>query len=98
LGGGEVIGTCGVHPTGDGEYELIKLAVDPRSRGAGLGRRLVERCVDFARRSGARRVTLLSSSKLGSALRLYAELGFRHEPLPPSTGYATADVFMAREI
>jgi GNAT superfamily N-acetyltransferase len=96
--GDEVIGTCGIHPAGDGDFELIKLAVDPRARGGGLGRRLVERCVDFARAAGARRVTLLSSRKLASALRLYAALGFRHEPMPASIGYATADVFMAREL
>jgi GNAT superfamily N-acetyltransferase len=95
---GEVVGTCGIHPTGGGVYELIKLAVDPSARGGGIGRRLVERCLDFVRAAGGRRVALLSSSRLQSALRLYAALGFRDEPMPAATGYETADVHMVLDL
>jgi ribosomal protein S18 acetylase RimI-like enzyme len=43
-------------------------------------------------------VTLVSDSKLPAAIRLYERHGFRHGPLPASTGYARGDVFMVRDL
>lgn len=95
---GEVLGTCAAVPSADGVVELAKLAVAPAARGQGLGRRLVLAVLDFARRRGARRVVLSSSSKLGAALRLYDALGFHHIPRGAGVDYATADVFMAIDL
>jgi putative acetyltransferase len=96
--GGEVIGTCGIAPQGPGEFEVLKLAVAESAQGRGIGRQLVDACVDFARRQGARRITLLSSSLLGPALRLYERAGFRRAPLPESNPYETADVYMVLDV
>ena len=71
------------------------LAVSPAAQGLGLGRRLVEACLAYARDHGARRVVLLSSTKLKAALRLYEGLGFRRSPVPAGAMYVTADVFMS---
>ena len=95
---GVVIGTCGIAPHGEGEFEIVKLAVATSARGKGIGRQLVDACVMFARQHGARRITLLSSSLLGAALRLYERAGFRHETLPPTNPYATADVYMVMDV
>ena len=89
-----VVGTCGIAPHGEAEFEVLKLAVASSMRGRGIGGQLVGMCVDFARQRGARRITLLSSSKLGAAIRLYERAGFRHAPLPPNNPYETADVHM----
>src|SRR5918999_815812 len=43
---GEVVGTCAVVPHGEGVLELLKLAVVPAVRGKGLGRRLVQACLE----------------------------------------------------
>jgi ribosomal protein S18 acetylase RimI-like enzyme len=94
LDGDEVIGTCAIMPHGADEFELVKLAVTPSARGRGIGRQLIEACLKLARQRGARRVDLLSSSKLGGAVRLYERAGFRHAPLPPHNPYTTADVYM----
>ena len=95
---GEVIGTCGIAPHGPGEFEVLKLAVAPSAQGRGIGKELVDACVNFARARGAERVTLLSSSLLGSALRLYERAGFRRAPIPASNPYATADVYMVLDL
>jgi putative acetyltransferase len=95
---GEVIGTCAVLPHAEGELELLKLAVAPAAQGLGLGRRLVEACLAYARGQGARRVVLLSNSRLEAALRLYEGLGFRRAPLPPGNAYVTADVYMELDL
>lgn len=94
----EVLGTCAVVPHGPGVFELAKLAVAPAARGHGLGRRLVDACLVYARERQSRRIVLVSSSRLAAALKLYESVGFQHRPLPPDVPYATADVYMELEI
>ncbi len=52
------------------------LLLDPRARGMGLGKRLVEECVSFSRAKGYRRVTLWTHKELTAARAIYAKLGF----------------------
>ena len=95
---GEVVGTAAVIPHGPGEMELAKVTVARAARGAGLGRRLTDACVAEARARDARRLVLVSSSKLGTALRLYESMGFVHKPLPSVLPYESADVYMELEL
>lgn len=91
---GKVVGTCAVMPMSAKVFELAKLAVSAECRGEGLGRRLAGRALGCARDRGAARVVLLSSSRLGPALKLYESLGFMHRPMPGDQPYETADVYM----
>lgn len=52
------------------------LLLEPFARGMGLGRRLVEECVNFSRAKGYRRVTLWTHKELTAARAIYAKLGF----------------------
>lgn len=56
--------------------QLRILLVDPAGRGLGLGRRLVDTCLDFARAAGYRRITLWTNDVLVSARRIYQATGF----------------------
>jgi putative acetyltransferase len=96
--GGEVVGTCAVLPHEEDVMELAKLVVVPSAQGLGVGRRLVEACLAYARGRGARRLVLLSNSRLGAALRLYERLGFRPAPVPRDAVYVTADVYMELDL
>jgi GNAT superfamily N-acetyltransferase len=98
LAGDEVVGTCAAIRSDAGTVELAKLAVAERARGRGLGRRLSEAVVAWARAAGARKVVLVSSTKLAPALRLYESMGFRYAPLPPDPGYASADIYMELQL
>jgi GNAT superfamily N-acetyltransferase len=66
-------------PTGDAGFRV--LAVDPRAEGRGIGRTLVEACIDRARREGRRRLVVTSMHWMTRAHRLYERLGFvrRHD-------------------
>ena len=57
--------------------KLRMLIVEPSARGLGLGRRLVDACVDFARAAGYRKLVLWTQSELTAARAIYAKRGFR---------------------
>src|SRR4051812_22468743 len=55
------------------------LAVAPTARGRGVGRRLVERCVDRTRNLGLDELVLVSGAGMATAHRLYESMGFARD-------------------
>lgn len=56
--------------------KLRILLVPPDGRGLGLGTRLVEQCLDFAREAGYEQVTLWTNDVLTAARKIYQSFGF----------------------
>ncbi len=89
---GEVRGTCAVLRHSPQECEIAKMAVAPGSRGLGFGDLLMEASIAFARRIGARRISIVSNTALETALRLYRKHGFVQVPLAHDPRYQRANI------
>lgn len=64
----------------DTEGEFRMLAVDPSARGLGVGRALVQHCLDQSRDLGFTGLVLCSLPTMTAAHRLYASHGFDRAP------------------
>lgn len=74
--GGELLGTAGVAPVAPATFELRKMYLAPKARGHGVGKALLEACVEFCRARGAKHVVLDTVDAMKQAIGFYERNGF----------------------
>ena len=90
---GGIVGSAFVVATDAPDVAKLRLVyVEPGQRGTGLGQRLVEDCMAFARSAGYRRMTLWTNDVLVAARRLYRRLDFQMTAAEPVTAFGHAMV------
>lgn|SRR5262245_57788108 len=73
---GDRVGCVFCVPADDTTAQLRILLVDPKARGTGLGGRLVDECIRFARAAGYARMKLWTNHPLVAARQVYLKRGF----------------------
>ena len=99
---GIIVGGAGIYPTdglGDGTCELVKMYLMPAARGSGLGRMLMDKCIDFAINAGYKQIYLETMPELRNAIKLYEKVGFERLSTPiGASGHFGCDIWMVRKM
>lgn len=84
---GKIVGTAALLKHDKNIYELAKMAVAKKARGRQAGRKLALSSIERAKKTGARKLVLLTSPQLAAAYNLYRSLGFVE--ISPAQPWAT---------
>ena len=95
-----VVGGAGIiHTTGlaADTCELVKLYLSPEVRGKGIGKALMERCIDAAKKAGYKKVYLETMPELIAAIPMYEQFGFTYLTGPlGNSGHTGCDIWMIK--
>jgi DNA-binding MarR family transcriptional regulator/GNAT superfamily N-acetyltransferase len=89
---GEPVGSVFCVRADDHTAQLRLLLVEPAARGLGIGARLVDECLRFARRVGYRRMVLWTVSGLAASRHIYEKVGFTLDKSTPERLYGRDDL------
>lgn len=74
---GEPVGSVFLVKLTDSVAKLRLLLVEPKARGLGIGKRLVDECIQFSRERGYRKIKLWTQNELDAARGIYRAAGFK---------------------
>ena len=98
----EIVGGGGIYPSDglpNGTCELVKMYLLPEARGIGLGKRIIEECLAFAKENGYMQVYIESMPELENALKVYEKFGFKYISAPlGNTGHHGCEKWMLRSL
>ncbi|MEP6712617.1 MAG: GNAT family N-acetyltransferase [Ferruginibacter sp.] len=92
---GQIAGTASLIKLDDESFELGKMATTEAAQGKGVGKILLQHCINAAAGAGARKIILYSNTKLGAAIHLYKKFGFTEIPLIHSH-YLRSNILMEK--
>jgi len=99
---GEVIAGAGIFPTEglpSNTCELVKMYVASPARGKGLGKILLQQCIDEAKNNNFKKMYIETMPELTNAIEMYKKFGFTFIPTSiGNSGHTGCDLFMMRDI
>lgn len=97
---GEILGGCGIFPTQGlptNCAELVKFYLSSTSRGKGIGKTLIEMCINSAINFGYKQLYLESFPELSKAVGMYKKSGFIHIDQPMgNSGHFACKIWMVK--
>jgi putative acetyltransferase len=100
--GNEIIGGAGISPLDHYEgnvCELQKMYFMPEARGKGLGRKMMTKCLEFAKKVGFDQCYLETLPYMDDARKLYRKVGFESIDKPMgNTGHYSCTVWMLKDL
>jgi putative acetyltransferase len=98
----EIVGGAGIFPT-EGlpadTAELVKMYLLPKARGLGLGRHMIQQCLDWARAKGYQQIYLETMPELRKALKVYEKFGFEYLKAPMgNSGHTGCSLWMMKKL
>ena len=98
----KIVGGAGIFPSNglpESTCELVKMYLSPEARGHGLGKLLIDQCLQFAGKSGYKRVYIETMPELRKAVGIYEKYGFKKLEGPlGNTGHFGCDVWMILDL
>ena len=98
----KLMGGAGIYPTDGlpaGTCELVKMYLRSHVRGLGLGRLLIEKCIEQAKEFGYKKVYLESMPELRQALKVYEKFGFEYLKGPMgNSGHTGCSLWMLKKL
>ena len=91
--GRKIIGVVALMPTNAPKvYELTKMGVKKSSRNKGVGKLLLKKCIEQAKKTKLKKLIIYSNRKLENAIYLYKSFGFIEVELEKKPNYQRADI------
>jgi putative acetyltransferase len=99
---GELCGCCGIFPTEglpESCVELVKFYITKNFRGKGLGKKLMEKCIVFAKNSGFKSIYIESLPEFSTAISIYEKQGFTYMEKPlGNSGHSGCNLWMIKHL
>lgn len=99
---GKLMGGAGIYPTSHlpaGTVELVKMYLTPAARGKGIGKLLMQKALDVAKKKGYAHVYIETMPELSTAIKLYEKTGFEYLPSAlGNSGHTDCTVWMLKKL
>jgi putative acetyltransferase len=98
----KIVGGIGIYPTNGlpaDTCELVRMYLIPEARGLGIGKILLDKCINTAKEAGYRKIYLETKPQLQQALKIYEQYGFKKCTKPlGNSGHYGCEIWMIKII